>query len=230
MSSYYSELGQDKFVEQLFFKGKTDGFFVELGATDGVYNSNTLFFEKLGWKGLLIEPIPWYFEETGGRLPWNRPNSICEQVAIDTEESTADLFLINEPFEMYRYNKGYTAGHSGLNKYYEPKQRERVNNLPCEKKLLAVSTLPLQKLFDKYNITHVDFLSLDVEGGEAAVLASIDFNKTSIDVITLEDHWDNATTKKSINMLTDLGYNIVGRLQHDIILSKIPALTEQDSQ
>lgn len=83
--TYHSELGQDKFLEAKFFKGKRNGVFIELGATDGVHNSNTLYYEKaLGWTGLLIEPIPWYFED--GHLRENRPNSICEQVAIDREE------------------------------------------------------------------------------------------------------------------------------------------------
>ena len=34
-----------------------DGYFVELGANDGVNQSNTLYFEKFrGWHGVLIEP------------------------------------------------------------------------------------------------------------------------------------------------------------------------------
>lgn len=221
--TYFSELGQDRFLESMYFKDKRGGVFVELGATDGVYNSNTLYYERnLGWTGLLIEPIPWYF--THGQLKENRPNSICEQVAIDTNEGEADLFLIKEDFEYYRYNNGYAGGHSGLNKYYEPKQRERVNNLPCEKTLLTVPCVPLQKLLDKYKIDHVDYLSLDVEGGEAAVLNSIDFNKVSIDVITIEDHWDNQTIHECIEKLIDLGYKEVTRLGHDIVLSRIEPL------
>jgi FkbM family methyltransferase len=224
--TYHSELGQDKFLEAKFFRGKRDGVFIELGATDGVHNSNTLYYEKnLGWTGLLIEPIPWYFEE--GHLRENRPNSICEQVAIDTKEGEADLFLIKEDFVYYRYNDGYAGGHSGLNKYYEPKQRDRVNNLPCKKTLLKVPCVPLQKLLDKHGITHVDYLSLDVEGGEAAVLDSIDFDNVTIDVMTIEDHWDNETIHKCIEKLTTLGYKQVARLGHDIVLSRIPEVRSE---
>ncbi len=140
--AYHSELAQDKFLETKFFKSKRNGVFIELGATDGVHNSNTLYYEReLGWTGLLIEPIPWCFEE--GKLRKNRPNSICEQVAIDTEKGEAELFLIKEDFRYSRYNDGYAGGHSGLNKYYEPKQRDRVNNLPCKKTLLKVECVTL---------------------------------------------------------------------------------------
>ena len=42
-SYYYSQYGQDAFLEEFIFKGKLkEGFFVEAGAADGVLDSNTL--------------------------------------------------------------------------------------------------------------------------------------------------------------------------------------------
>ena len=36
---------------------KKNGFFIELGANDGLFQSNTAFFEKEHeWTGILIEP------------------------------------------------------------------------------------------------------------------------------------------------------------------------------
>ena len=44
-----------KLLKYLDYK---DGSYVELGANDGVNQSNTYFFEKnLDWKGVLVEPI-----------------------------------------------------------------------------------------------------------------------------------------------------------------------------
>jgi hypothetical protein len=54
-------------------------------------------------------------------------------------------------------------------------------------------------------------------------LNSIDFNKVTIDVMTIEDHWDNEI-HKCIEKLTNLSYKHVTRLGHDIILSRIPEL------
>jgi len=46
----------------------TNGFFVESGAADGEWNSNTLHLERdLGWTGLLVEPSPFTFQK-----PWVR--------------------------------------------------------------------------------------------------------------------------------------------------------------
>lgn len=47
---------------------------------------------------------------------------------------------------------------------------------------------PMQKILDKYNIHHVHFFSLDVEGAEMEVLSTIDFAKTTVDVFMIETH------------------------------------------
>jgi hypothetical protein len=45
-------------VEQRL-KGKRNGFFIECGANDGMFQSNTVYFErKYSWTGLLVEANP----------------------------------------------------------------------------------------------------------------------------------------------------------------------------
>ena len=56
--SYYSQLGQDRFLNENYFKNKLTGTFVDIGAHDGNTYSNSKFFENLGWSGLCVEPIP----------------------------------------------------------------------------------------------------------------------------------------------------------------------------
>lgn len=64
----YSQIGQD--IEVLkFYNNKHRGFFIEIGASDGITLSNTYLLEKnYNWKG-----IPEHFL----RLCANRPNSLC---------------------------------------------------------------------------------------------------------------------------------------------------------
>jgi hypothetical protein len=60
---YYSQLGQDSFVDELLNK-KENGFFIEIGANDGKSHSNTLFFEeKRNWLGICVEPLLDKFQE-----------------------------------------------------------------------------------------------------------------------------------------------------------------------
>ncbi len=52
---FYSQSEQDKWVYE-FYKGKKNGYFVEVGAHNGIQSSNTYFLEKeLNWKGVCIE-------------------------------------------------------------------------------------------------------------------------------------------------------------------------------
>jgi hypothetical protein len=60
---YYSQYGQDKFLFENFFINKKEGFFLDIGAHDGVNGNNTFLFEKIGWSGVCIEPIPSVFEK-----------------------------------------------------------------------------------------------------------------------------------------------------------------------
>src|ERR1700730_1429338 len=56
---YFSQTGQDKFLNERVFGAKRDGTFVDIGAADGVFLSNTYFFEKeLAWCGVCVEPRP----------------------------------------------------------------------------------------------------------------------------------------------------------------------------
>src|SRR3972149_9937662 len=45
-----------------FFGKKRNGYYVEVGANHPRSGSQTWHLEELGWKGLLIEPLPEYCE------------------------------------------------------------------------------------------------------------------------------------------------------------------------
>ena len=61
---FFSECGQDKIVKDTFFKNQEDGFFVEIGAFDGLQGSNCYHFERfMNWKGIAIEASPTQFNK-----------------------------------------------------------------------------------------------------------------------------------------------------------------------
>ena len=78
-SSQSSELWihlQSDLILYIYYSAKTGGFFVECGAFDGEFGSNTLFMERnLQWKGILIEPDQKSFNKllTKNRHSWALP-------------------------------------------------------------------------------------------------------------------------------------------------------------
>lgn len=205
IDGYYSQKGQDKFLNELIFKRKKGGFFVEIGAHDGISFSNTYFFEKnLEWTGICVDPNPNIFNT----LKSNR-TCICEQLCISDSISKKPFLLCSGyMLEMY----------SGLLANYDPRHLERINTemsiFGGGTQTIWVDCSTLKSLFEKYNITHIDLLSIDIEGGEKVALQSIDFEKVTIDVILVENNFNEPHLK---DYLEPKGYILKEHIGRDDI-------------
>lgn len=69
---FFGQQGEDKILYELF-REQVKGFYVDVGASDGVTFSNTYIFEQMGWDGICVEPHPDEF----AKLSLNRSNSLC---------------------------------------------------------------------------------------------------------------------------------------------------------
>ena len=76
----------------------------------------------------------------------------------------------------------------------------------------------LNNLLKANNIFHIDYLSIDTEGGEFDILLSIDFDSFSIDVIDVENNFIHETKIK--DFLEFKGYSLVKRIECDEIYVK----------
>jgi len=196
---YHSQDKQDHYLEENIFKGYKNGFFVDVGAHDGKTINNTLYFEtNNNWKGINVEPITDVYE----KLIINRPNSINLNCAVDEKEGEADFI----------YNKGYTEMISGLKNHYDIRHHTRLlnenNYFGSSSNIISIPTNTLSNIFKKYNVTHVNYLSIDVEGAEFAVIKSIDFDYVFIDVIGFENNY-NDTSVPIVEYLSTKGYNLL---------------------
>ena len=85
---FYSQQNEDVILWKKYLNYR-NGFFIELGAMDGVVYSNTKFFEDdMGWTGILLEPEPVQFK----RLKVNRPNCITLDYAVSETDGEV-LFM-----------------------------------------------------------------------------------------------------------------------------------------
>jgi len=209
ISQYYSQMAQDKILDTELFHCKEGGFFVEVGATDGQHFSNTLFFEKWrGWKGICIEPNPIEF----AKLKNSGRTCIKENYAICSQEGETDFLAID----------GYGKGLSGIISLYDPRHLDRIDQelkgRDSTKHVYKVKTIPLQNLLDSHNVAYVDYCSIDVEGAEMQVLESIDFDKTYIKCLTIENNYG---LEKETKFLTSKGYLLWKRVGCDDFFVKI---------
>ena len=126
----YSQIGQDLKVIK-FYNNKQGGFFIEIGANDGIKLSNTYLLEKkYKWKGICCEPNPIIFE----KLLLNRPNSICFNQAVYNQSG------LTLTFDIAKNNL-----FSGISEYII-KHKSKVDN---NKTSVQVQTLSLVDILDK---------------------------------------------------------------------------------
>lgn len=177
---FFSQDGQDMYLENNIFKGYKNGFYVDVGAHDGVTINNTLYFERnLNWTGINIEPIKTVFD----KLTINRPTNININCAICNYDGETYFFL----------NTEYTEMISGIKDSYDNRHLQRLiyeNNIMGSKtEIVTVNTKRLQTILDQNNVNHINYLSIDVEGAEFEVIKSINFNNVFIDVIGFENNY-----------------------------------------
>ena len=65
----------------------------------------------------------------------------------------------------------------------------------------VTSCLPLQSILRHFNITHIDFFSLDVEGAELEVLKTLDLSAVHINVIVVEQDSTNPGKDEAVRQL-----------------------------
>lgn len=196
---YYSQDKQDKFLEENIFKGYKNGFFVDVGAHDGVSINNTLYFENNNnWRGINIEPIKKVYDV----LLINRPKCININCAVYNNDGKTEFI----------YNTGYTEMISGIKDTYDPRHEQRlkreINSQGGETKIINVNTKKLETIFDENNVSHINYLSIDVEGAEFEVIKSINFDKVFIDVIGFENNY-NDTSLPIIKYLENKNFKII---------------------
>lgn len=160
--NYNSQIGQDKWVHSII-GDKRNGYFVELGACDGIKYSNTLFFEKnLEWNGICIEPNNNYLLA----LRKNRKCNISNDLVYSEEGHLVDFALCD-------------ATSSIVDKNIGP-----FTNKSC---VVKKETTTLEKILDNFNSPNIiDYLSLDVEGQEYNILSTFPFDRYKFRCITVE--------------------------------------------
>ncbi len=188
----YSQLGQDLEVLR-YYNNKTEGFYIEIGASDGIQLSNTYLLEtKYNWKGICVEPIPYRYK----LLCNNRPNSLCCDKPVYNESNKQVIFDIANNFDLLSGISAHIDGHA-----------VEVN---CNKTQISLTTISFNDLLEKYNAPlFIDYLSLDTEGSEFEILKSVNLQKYTFGLIDVEHNYCEPRRTLIRNLLTSNGYVLI---------------------
>jgi FkbM family methyltransferase len=194
----YSQLEQDINVLK-YYNNKKNGYFIEIGANDGIKLSNTYLLEKeYNWKGICVEPIPNIFE----LLCKNRTKSFCCNKAIYNKNNIEVDFDIANDCELL----------SGISDKIDC-HKEKVDN---NKTKIKVKTITFNTLLETYNAPlYIDYLSLDTEGTELDILNSVDLNKYIFGLIDIEHNYIEPRRSKIRELLLSYGYEYIGENNWD---------------
>lgn len=185
--------------QMLEFLNYRDGFFVEIGAGDGVYLSNTYYFEKnLGWRGILVDPVLHHHLSCLEKRP--RSNSyLCAATNFENHSEYIKL-----------YYGGYSTLAQGTQSDIHDIQQHLIDSasyIPLRGAGVEFIA-PLRTMTQILDSAHapkvIDFFSLDVEGNELEVLQGIDFSRYQIQWLLVESRDINRIS----NYLESFGFSL----------------------
>ena len=187
---FYSQFGEDKILFEIFQK-KTSGVCVEVGANNGVDDSTSLFFEKIGWQCILVEPNP----------------SLCREIRAARKALTYECAASNRNGIVTLYIAEGAQRSDGLSTISVNKDvHDKIKSHGFLTRAVQVRTMTLDEILTDAQINDdIDFISIDVEGHEHEVLEGFSLERWKPIIILMED---NSNFENDIvqNYLKKFGY------------------------
>lgn len=189
-----AQMHQDSWVVQET-SGKRKGFFVEIGAFDGMRLSNTYVLEKnYDWSGILAEPSPTHTIPILSK----RSAKLCTR-PVDSHSGNTVLmrFMVHDP-ELSSIDR---VAEKDMHAEYRKKDHVEI----------AMETLSLNDLLSQYDAPRgIDYISIDTEGNEFDILSSFDFDKYKVNLFTIEHNFTDDEARIDA-LLFSKGYERVFR-------------------
>lgn len=180
----FSQFGQDTYLVTNVYPNKKNGYFVEVGAYDGVDMSNTYLLEQMGWKGLCIEPNPRLYDQLVAAR-----RCACSPYAVFNKDDVEVEFM-NDPV-------------GGCSSILETDVSS--NQFP----VIKVPTKRLTTILKEHGApSYIEYLSIDTEGSEYQILKNHDFASYRFGYICVEHNFNDENRRLIKALLESRGYKL----------------------
>lgn len=198
----YSQNGEDIIIKDLFARlGISRPTYLDIGANEPFYISNTYLLYSKGSSGVCIEPNSYLFK----KFLKKRKRDICIHAGIAFNDLTEADF-----YQFPKKANGLGTFSKEEAEFWEKSGNERIGKFKIES-IIKTKLVNVNEVMGQYFSPHPNFVSLDVEGLDLAILNTIDFNRFKPEVFCIETigYTANNKEKKNIvinNFLESKGY------------------------
>jgi len=187
--TYYSEIGQDKWVLETMFPGVTGGYFVDVGSGHGTIGSNTKALEEAGWTGICIDPFPVSMK--------GRTCRVFEEVVFSEAGRRMDFRA--------------AGGLAGLQETLG-----RWNEKALKAPVVQFTTVTLADILARAGApSFIHFISLDIEGAELEALRAFPFDRVRVGAFAIEHNEEEPKRSLIVTLLERHGYRRVHTYRQD---------------
>lgn len=200
----YAQEGEDLLLLRLLH-GQRTGFYVDVGAHHPFRFSNTYLFYRMGWQGIVIDAIP----GTEAKFRRCRPRDIAIETGVARQPGMRSFYQFDDP-ALNTFDPSLAEQRQQHGRW----RLLRTTPIPCR---------PLSAILDEHlpsPTSTIDFLSVDVEGEDLAVLQSNDwqrFRPTIVVVESLVDSTGAPGTTPVVEYLQSLDYAPVSTLFNSML-------------
>jgi Methyltransferase FkbM domain len=191
--TFYSQMGQDKWVSEAVFPGVENGFFLDVGSGDGTFMSNTKALEQKGWTGICVDAFP--------RNMQDRSCQIFKEVVFNEAGKRVKLWAAEE--------------WSGIVDTLEPLHKETMQK-DTAPPIVEFTTVTLADILERAKAPRfIHYMSMDIEGGEINALKGFPFDKYQIGALTVEHNYYEPKRSEIKALMESHGYKRVHTLDRD---------------
>lgn len=179
----FSQNGEQRIILDYFGTPATvfRGMALDIGANDGVTLSNSRALIELGWSAVLVEPAEIAFRKLVENCCATKSATEGRVLCVNAAITTAD-----GPLDFYSSGTHLKKGDTDLLSTTRPEELERWRKSGEVFTKTTVRGITVATLLKETGLTHADFISIDCEGVDLAVLTQLDLTALGTRMVCVE--------------------------------------------